>query len=159
MTAPLIIGIDPGLSGAIAILSADGGLTVHDMPTHRLTRTELDLSALATIFDNLTKATAPVAFLERVGAMPGQGVASMFKFGTCYGALQGLLAAHFIPVTLVTPQSWKRAMGCPAGKDGARARASQLLPRHAGLWPLKKHDGRAEAALIALYGQRQGGAA
>ncbi|MBB6254110.1 hypothetical protein [Nitrospirillum iridis] len=157
MTGHVVIGIDPGLSGAIAVLSPDGALVVHDMPTHRLTRTELDLPALAHIFDGLAKEAAPVAFLERVGAMPGQGVSSMFKFGTCFGALQGLLAAHFIPVTLVTPQSWKRAMGCPAGKDAARARASQLLPRQAGLWPLKKHDGRAEAALIALYGQRQGG--
>jgi hypothetical protein len=57
-----------------------------------------------------------------------------------------------VPITIVHPRTWKRALGVPREKDGARARASQLLPAHAHLWPLKKHDGRAEAALIATYG-------
>ena len=55
---------------------------------------------------------------------------------------------------VVHPQRWKRELGVPAGKDGARARASQLLPQAAGQWPLKKHDGRAEAALISVFGSR-----
>ena len=63
-----------------------------------------------------------------------------------------VVAANFIPLTMVAPLKWKRALGVPADKDGARARASQLLPAHAGLWCRVKDDGRAEAALIAYYG-------
>jgi crossover junction endodeoxyribonuclease RuvC len=64
------------------------------------------------------------------------------------------LAALGVPMSFVAPATWKRALQVPAAKDGARARASQLLPAAAGHWPLVKHDGRAEAALIALYGLR-----
>jgi crossover junction endodeoxyribonuclease RuvC len=93
-----------------------------------------------------------VAYVERVAARPGQGVASMFGFGVSYGLLRGVLTAKLIPVTLVTPQEWKRGTRTPAAKDAARARASEVFPGHAGLWALKKHDGRAEAALIAHFG-------
>ncbi|TAN71907.1 MAG: hypothetical protein EPN20_04200 [Magnetospirillum sp.] len=66
------------------------------------------------------------AYAEAVGAMPGQGVSSVFAFGKVFGLALGILAANFIPHTLVTPQRWKRALEGPAEKDGARARASQL---------------------------------
>jgi crossover junction endodeoxyribonuclease RuvC len=92
------------------------------------------------------------AFVEQVGAMPGQGVSSMFAFGKSFGAVLATLATLKIPTTLVTPQKWKKALGVPAAKDGARARASQLMPQHAHNWPLVKHDGRAESALLAYYG-------
>jgi hypothetical protein len=58
-------------------------------------------------------------------------------------------------MTLVPPRRWKSALQVPASKDAARFRASQLLPQAAHLWPLKKHDGRAEAALLAVFGGRQ----
>ena len=154
----VILGIDPGLSGAIAFLGPDGTVEVIDMPTLALRRggkakRELDLIALARMFDERVS-TIRHAFVEQVGAMPGQGIASMFAFGKAYGALLGVLSANFIPMTTVSPVVWKKALAVPAGKDAARARASQLLPRSAYLWPLTKHDGRAEAALIALYGER-----
>ncbi|MGE5548417.1 MAG: hypothetical protein ACM33T_16045 [Solirubrobacterales bacterium] len=99
-------------------------------------------------------AAGPIAhaFVEAVGAMPGQGVSSVFAFGKVFGLVLGILAANFIPHTLVPPQRWKRTLGVPADKDGARARASQLLPAHAGLWCRAKDDGRAEAALLAYFG-------
>jgi crossover junction endodeoxyribonuclease RuvC len=87
--------------------------------------------------------------------MPGQGVSGVFAFGKAYGIILGVIAGHSIPLTLVPPVRWKRQMGVTKSKDGCRARASQLLPAAAHQWPLRKHDGRAEAALIALYGARQ----
>jgi hypothetical protein len=71
------------------------------------------------------------------------------------GWLAGVLASRSVPLTLVPPVRWKRALGVSKDKDGCRARASQLLPKAAHQWPLRKHDGRAEAALIALYGARE----
>lgn len=150
-----IVGIDPGLSGALAFYDSLGLIT-EDMPTLEFARggkskRDLDLQALA----HLIRVHGPVhAYVEQVGAMPGQGVSSMFAFGKTYGGILGVLAALKVPVTLVPPQRWKKVLGVPAGKDGARARASQLIPAHAAQWPLKKHDGRAEAAMLALYGIR-----
>lgn len=93
--------------------------------------------------------------MERVGAMPGNGVSSMFAFGMAAGIVQGVLGALMIPMTLITPAQWKVALRVPADKGGARARASQLIPKGAHRWPLAKHDGRAEAALIGLYGSQR----
>ena len=154
----LILGIDPGLSGALAFFTpGTGALVVHDVPVLALTRNgkakrEVDAVELARLVD----AAGPIdhAYIEAVGAMPGQGVSSVFAFGKVFGLLLGILAANFIPHTLVPPARWKRALRVPAEKDGARARASQLLPAHAGLWTRAKDDGRAEAALIAFYGTR-----
>jgi crossover junction endodeoxyribonuclease RuvC len=155
----MIAGIDPGLSGALFFLDPSRLLAGEavDLPIHVLTRggkkkRELDIAGLIGI---LTAHRLDHVFLESVGAMPGQGVSSVFAFGKTYGVILGVIAARTIPLTLVTPAVWKRALGVPKAKDGARARASQLLPEAASQWTLKKHDGRAEAALLALYGARQ----
>ena len=147
----VVIGIDPGLSGAIAILDAkDWSLVVHDMPTLRTgvgSKRELDLLALTSLLPLNVRQTV----VEKVHAMPGQGVTSMFNFGMGYGALLGLIAAFEHPHSKVTPQRWKKDMGVTASKDGARARASELMPLCSEAWKLKNHDGRAEAALIAFW--------
>lgn len=152
-----IIGIDPGLSGAIALMDAAGACQVWDMPTLALTRggknkREIDAHSLVRLFaDN----RAGHAFIEGMRAMPGQGVTSMFALGKGYGIILGVLAALDVPYTVIDSRKWKNVLGVPAAKDGARARASQLLPTAAHQWPLVKNDGRAEAALIALYGRRE----
>jgi crossover junction endodeoxyribonuclease RuvC len=69
-----------------------------------------------------------------------------------YGIVLGIVAALELPMTVVQPVQWKRALSVPAAKDAARARASQLIPGAAGYWTRRKDDGRAEAALIALWG-------
>jgi crossover junction endodeoxyribonuclease RuvC len=155
----IVAGIDPGLSGAVALLDAATGavVDVFDMPTHALARggknkRELDPHSLA---GALGRDRIGHAFVELVGAMPGQGVSSVFSFGKSFGITIGVLATLGIPMTFVAPVAWKRALQVPAAKDGARARASQLMPAAASHWPLVKHDGRAEAALIACYGLRQ----
>lgn len=155
----MILGIDPGLRGAIAYYrpGAKDELTIVDMPTHQLMRGgknkfELDPHALHKL---LMPYKLSSVYLEQVNSMPGQGVSSVFAFGKTYGIIIGVLAANGLPYTFVTPQTWKKKLQVPASKDAARARASQLLPAHADKWKLVKHDGRAEAALIAYYGWLQ----
>ncbi len=150
------LGIDPGLSGAIAAYDpAADELKVWDMPTHEITsnrkkKRTLDIFGLANIIDPLAPDTIK-AVVEQVSAMPKQGVTSSFNFGFSAGCAQMAIAAYFIALETVAPVAWKRVMGITSDKDQARRQASRLLPKHSGLWPLVKHDGRAEAALLALY--------
>lgn len=153
-----ILGIDPGLSGALALYDAvSGDLTVFDMPTFTLPkgkgkRTELDLYSLARVVDDWNADPIALAVVEQVSASPQMGVTSAFSFGGSYWSARMACAANFIRTEVVPPQVWKRALAVPASKDGARARASVLFPKHTALWSRCKDDGRAEAALIALYG-------
>jgi crossover junction endodeoxyribonuclease RuvC len=153
----LFIGIDPGLHGAIAIHHAHvNSLAVYDIPVHELTvnskkRLQVDKHALR---DLLRAYQGARAFVEDVHSMPKQGVASSFKFGFVAGCIQQAVVDAGFELVLVPPQVWKRRFNLTADKDVSRVRASELLPAHAHLWPLKKHDGRAEAALLALYGAR-----
>jgi crossover junction endodeoxyribonuclease RuvC len=155
----LVAGIDPGLAGALFFLNPHSPTTGEavDMPVHLLVRGgrkkyELDIAALVAIF---SAHRIEHAFLEAVNAMPGQGVSSVFAFGKTYGVILGVLTSRAVPMTLVSPVVWKRALQVPKAKDGARARASQLLPEAASQWALAKQHGRAEAALLALYGARK----
>jgi crossover junction endodeoxyribonuclease RuvC len=155
----VIVGIDPGAKGAIAFLT-DGGdlLSVHDMPSYQIDvsgkkRTRIGAAEFANL---LHDRTISAAYVERVGAMPGQGVASCFSFGYAAGIIEGALAALGVPVTFVTPQSWKKAMQLRSDKDACRQRAAQLFPRVAAQFSRVKDDGRAEAALIGLYGYQRG---
>ena len=151
----MILGVDPGINGALVFFDVDRGrLEIHDMPTivgSGTGRRSVNEAAVGLLVRSRADGLRH-AYVERVAAMPGQGVSSMFSFGRSYGVILGVLAALTVPVTLVQPQRWKAALSVPAAKDGARARASQLLPAFASQWPLVKHDGRAEAALIAYYG-------
>jgi crossover junction endodeoxyribonuclease RuvC len=154
----MITGIDVGLTGAVAFFdpAVPGTVATVDIPVHMLARglkskREIDIARLT---DILTVRRIDHAFVEQVGAMPGQGVSGVFAFGKAYGVILGIIVARNIPLSLVPPVRWKRALHVPKAKDGARARASQLFPEAAHQWQLKKHDGRAEAALIALYGAR-----
>lgn len=147
----MILGIDPGAKGGLAVITDGGWLhEVHDM-------TDLTGSGIGTWLHNvLINMYEPVtvAWVEQVHSMPGQGVASTFKFGTNYGALLGGLGALAIPVRNVTPAKWKKALGLPADKTAARQRAAELWPARADWFRRVKDDGRAESALIAEYGRR-----
>lgn len=153
----VIIGIDCGFSGAIAIWRPFiQSLYVYDMPTlpNAKGKTELDLH---TLFDLLTpEDDGPhMAVVEQVGAMRGQGVSSMFRFGQGYGAIQMALAGHKIPTQFVTPGKWKGHFGLTRDKGVSRGLAMQRFPERADMFKRVKDDGRAEAALIALYGQER----
>lgn len=152
-----VAGIDPGLDGAIALLSPDG-LTIHDMPTLTVTtngkqRRQLDLARLAWLFASFAPSVSGVC-IEEPSAMPKDGVIQAFKFGFNCAVPQTLCAAFLLPVRLVRPNVWKAAFGLTGDKDASRRLAGQIMPRESHWWPLKKHDGRAEAALLALYGAR-----
>ena len=153
-----IIGIDVGLSGAIAMMRGETLTGIVDMPTVSLTRNgvakrQISIPELIAILDEFKPEEA---FIEKVFAMAGQGVTSVFSFGRSLGAIEGVIAARSIKATLITPQTWQKAMGVSGGKDGARARAMELFPNNVDYFRLKKHDGRADAALIACWGLRHG---
>lgn len=156
-----ILGIDPGLRGALALLTP-GGLEIWDMPTLQITRNDkkrntVDAVALGRLIDSIST-RVDTAVVELVSGITGQSASAAFEFGRNVGILYGALAANFIPTEQVSPVKWKRAVGIKAppkgerpAKDELRAAATRLMPAYAGLWTLVKHDGRAEAALIAHY--------
>jgi crossover junction endodeoxyribonuclease RuvC len=154
------LGIDPGLSGALALyIPSTDTLHVGDVPIHEIkragrTKREVDVHGLVSMFRDCA-VHRPTVWLEQVGTMPGEGPVGAFTFGKTVGILTGVAIALDLVLERVPPQVWKKALAVLADKDAARARASALLPRHAHCWALKKHDGRAEAALIAIYGARQ----
>jgi crossover junction endodeoxyribonuclease RuvC len=148
-----VIGIDPGLSGAIALVCDGQYAEVWDMPTMgRGSGNKQQINA-AEVGRILRGCPPCAAWIEQVGAMPGQGVSSMFNFGKAAGAALGALGALQIPVAEVTPVKWKREFGLIGKeKDMARTVAIQRMP--SAPLSLKKHCGRADALLIALYGWR-----
>lgn len=157
----IVIGIDPGLSGALAAMDTRGLLGVEDLPVMAKAagggkvKQQLNPAALATILEDWARAQewardSVLVLLERVQAMPKQGVSSMFSLGHTCGAIEGVLAAKRLPVQFVTPQAWKKHFGLSADKEVARSRAISLFPQ-APLSRVKDH-GRAEAILLARYG-------
>jgi crossover junction endodeoxyribonuclease RuvC len=151
-----IIGVDPGISGALALLE-EGTWKMADLVDMPVmpgtgTRQQVDGAQLATILrlwnqEGLVKC----CYLERAASMPDQSVVSMFSFGEGYGKVKGVLECLGIPYTLVTPQQWKKACGLiKQPKDKSRKIAQQLY-QYAEL-DKKKYCGRADAILIARFG-------
>lgn len=151
----IYLGIDPGMGGALALYDPKTGwLELHDCPVAQVNgKNEMFLPG---VIDILCSVEIADCVIERSQAMPGQGVSSVFSYGVGYGSYLGVLASLGISHTKISPQEWKRKLRVPSDKDGARARASELLPAHSGKWLLKKHHGRAEAALLAYYGSLNG---
>ena len=154
------IGIDPGNSGAIAVLDKRGAIVdIFDMPTLEVVsgkskKQRVNPQGVVAELRLFTDQHAE-AIVEQVNAMPNQGVTSMFSFGRSLGVLEGALAGLFIPYVHVTPVVWKKKMQVNSSKDGARELAMRTWPNKADLFKRKKDDGRAEAALLALYLYRE----
>lgn len=152
----IVLGFDPGQTGAIA--AYDGAIITGliDMPTMARLHgkgQQVDPYTLATEILDLCGGRNATAVIEAVSAMPGQGVSSMFRFGESVGVVLGVLGALQMPVRWVTPQRWKKAAGIAGrDKDAARSLAIQLHPEVAELLKRKKDVGRADAALIARFG-------
>ena len=111
-----IIGIDPGLNGAIAILEDNKVLDILDMPVMpegKKNKRQLNSAQLVKyIKDNLDeKSKEIIVVVEQVNAMPGQGVTSMFNFGQTFGAIKGICAALGLPIFFVRPAKWKKYFG------------------------------------------------
>jgi hypothetical protein len=138
----LYMGIDPGYSGAVAVVDEKGALVA----LQRLNGTEHDISS----FMLGRQLTVELAILEKVSSMPRQGVASTFKFGTSYGFCRGLLVCHRIPFETATPVTWQRSLKCLSkGDKNVTKSAAQRL------WPQEKVvHATADAMLIAEYARR-----
>lgn len=163
----MILGIDPGLSGALAVYDPSRNLIVnaHTVPTLELkrnhkTKRSVNIHSTVAIARELAQ-TYPglTAYIELVGSTGKEGGPAMFSFGRTDGTLETAVVAANIPVTKVPPQVWKKALGCTADKDQTLLRASQLMPTSAHEWTPVRNvrdkeacKGIAEAALIAYYG-------
>ncbi len=168
-----VVGIDPGKEGALALYDSDWeSLDVWDLPTYKKRiggakgtkgskeREEFDKEALIALFNGFERIDLVV--LEQVGQRPTSGApgqrraqTGMFEMGRGFGHLEMLIAVKNFRVEPVRPQIWKRAMGAPAEKKESCYRADQLLPDFKTLWRGPRGggiDGRAEAAMLALYG-------
>lgn len=148
----ITIGVDPGQTGAIALLDPEGLIDVFDMPT-------VDGRVSGVLLDDLEQwsdGRFGTVVIEDVHAMPKQGVSSTFKFGRSLGVVEGFFAGCRRPIVYVPPSRWKRDLLLGADKETARARALQLWPLKSSLFGRKKDAGRAEAALIAHWWQRHG---
>lgn len=167
----LVCGVDPGLSGALAFLDSEtmriaAMITMPAMKLGKAKGSKREISARTLVVELEREIlslglTVSHVYLERVQSSPQMGVTSAFQFGRGYGAVEGVIAALGWPLEYVTPNKWKTALRVPTEKDDARHRAEQLLPRDAEHWTPKRlvmnqeqASGRAEAALIALYGVR-----
>jgi crossover junction endodeoxyribonuclease RuvC len=149
----ILMSIDPGLSGAIAVFIDDVLIDIVDTPTHELTRNnktkrQISASALAGIF---TQHRPDHVVVEKVTAMPGNGATSMFSFGRSFGLIEGIVGAFEIPATYVMPSVWTKGIGRGLGKDASRARACELYPFYQKSFARVKDDGRADAVLIGAW--------
>lgn len=159
----LVVGIDPGKSGALCILNATTReiVTIFDMPLLESDGT-VDAKLLAVL---LSQHNLKLAVLEDVSAMTymaldangkrvkrGQGAAASFAFGESKGAVRGVLGALGIRTFLVKPAVWKSLLGLSSNKKESLELARKTFPSHDSQFLLMKHDGRAEAALLAMFG-------
>ena len=153
MNVATTIGIDPGVSGAIAWMRYGKVLKVEDMPTIPKTTgkgLQVDAHGLSSL---LAGNGSCEVIVEVVHAMPGQGVTSMFSFGKSAGIIEGILAAYEIPYSFVRPQQWKKKFGLSGKqKDASRGLCLRLHPEVASRLTRKKDNGRADAILIAKFG-------
>jgi len=152
-----MIGIDPGITGAICKICPDGYATVHDIPTiekkgKAKIKRMIDAKALSSLIDDLLMNTDDRIIIEQVSAMPGQGVSSMFSLGDTFGCLRGVCESLGGKVEFVRPQDWKKHYNLGAVKGEAIERALLMFPELDHRLSRKKDHNRAEAALIAQYG-------
>lgn len=157
------IGVDPGLSGAIAVLCPDDGhVEVHDVPTFTQERSgkdrlAVDIYALARIMDSISSEFNVVrATIELVGTRPKEGPVGAFSFGKVTGNLEQAVAMCFIPIFRVTPAKWKRVYRLSDDKKASLAIANQTWPRYAHYFKRVMDADRAEALLLAKYGVDHG---
>ena len=153
----MVVGIDIGNAGGLALVTPAGDLVdvepmpiLSDGPKGRPT---VNASLLAALVRRWSPSSA---YIELVGPRPGEGAVQGFTFGRARGLVEGVLAAQGVTARMVAPQVWKRHVGIPAGREGAkdlaRAEACRRWPSMAERFAAKGSDGLAEAALVAVCG-------
>lgn len=155
----LTLAIDPGTSGAVALLDGRELIDVWDIPVIEVTRGKSkrkEISAQLLAEELKEFAGKASVIVERVHAMPRQGVTSVFGFGRSFGVIEGVIAGLEMPIQYVSPAEWKKHFRLGREKEDSRAMAIQVWPQMAKHFARKKDADRAEAALIGLFGSERG---
>tara|TARA_A100001388_G_C28754150_1_gene493979 strand:+ start:1158 stop:1643 length:486 start_codon:yes stop_codon:yes gene_type:complete len=151
-----VIGIDPGLSGGIAILQEKRVLGLFDMPVMsegKKNKRQLNSAQLVNILkENIETKDEIAVVVEQVNAMPGQGVTSMFNFGQTFGAIKGVCAALKLPIFFVRPSKWKKHFELiNSSKDSSRTKVIEMYPDLSNQLTKKKDVNKSDAILIARF--------
>ena len=151
-----IIGIDPGLSGAIAVLENNKVINIFDIPVMsegKKNKKQLNSALLVNLLrENINKDEEVTVVIEQVNAMPGQGVTSMFNFGQTFGALKGICAALELPIFFVRPSKWKKHFELiNSSKDASRTKVIEMYPKLSNQLAKKKDVNKSDAILIARF--------
>ena len=151
-----IFGIDPGLSGAIAVLEDEVVLDIIDLPVMaegKKNKRQLNSAQLSQyISKNVENIHKTSVVVEQVNAMPGQGVTSMFNFGQTFGAIKGISATLKLPIYFVRPSKWKKHFDLiNSSKDASRTKAIEIYPSLAEKLSKKKDVNKSDAILIGRF--------
>ena len=151
-----IIGIDPGLSGAIAVMHDKKVINMYDMPVMaegKKNKRQLNSSQLVNIIkENINEDEDTIVVVEQVNAMPGQGVTSMFNFGQTFGAIKGVCAALKLPIFFVRPSKWKKLFELiNSSKDASRTKVIEMYPTLSDQLAKKRDVNKSDAVLIAKF--------
>ena len=152
----IVIGVDPGISGAISILENKKIFEVYDTPTMingKKNKKQINSAQVTNIIkERLKDGKEVIVVVEHVNAMPGQGVTSMFNFGQSFGVIKGICAALGLPIYFVRPTKWKKHFNLiKTNKDASRTKVIEAYPEISNKLHRKKDSNRADAILIALY--------
>ena len=154
----IILGIDPGVSGAISVLENKKVIEVFEMPTMidgKKNKKQVNGSQVSNIIKekiNSNKEKEIIVVVEHVNAMPGQGVTSMFNFGQSFGVIKGICSALNLPIYFVRPSKWKKHFNLiKTNKDASRTKAIEIYPEISSSLSRKKDSNKADAILIARY--------
>ena len=152
----IIIGIDPGVSGAISVLENKKVVEIFDMPTMidgKKNKKQVNGAQVTNIIKNtLNLYKEIVVVVEHVNAMPGQGVTSMFNFGQSFGVIKGVCSALNVPIYFVRPTKRKKYINLiKTNKDASRTKVIQIYPEISSQISRKKDSNKADAILIARY--------
>jgi len=154
-----IIGIDPGISGAICFFMDGKIIDIIDMPTmaegkknkKQVNGNQL-FNEIKSRLSGINNIDETCVVVEHVTAMPGQGVTSMFNFGQSFGVIKGICSAMQLPIHFVRPTKWKKYFNLiNTSKDASRARAIELFPKSSDKLKRKKDSNKADSILIASY--------
>tara|TARA_B100000965_G_scaffold307002_1_gene265935 strand:- start:4855 stop:5346 length:492 start_codon:yes stop_codon:yes gene_type:complete len=153
-----IIGIDPGISGAICFF-VDGKINdVIEMPSMAEGKKNKKQVNGNQLFNEISSRLSEIkdekvcVVVEHVTAMPGQGVTSMFNFGQSFGVIKGICSAMQLPIHFVRPTKWKKYFNLiNSSKDASRSRAIEIFPKASDKLKRKKDSNKADAILIASY--------
>ena len=153
-----IIGIDPGISGAVCFFKDGKIIDVIDMPSMsegKKNKKQVNGNQLFNEINfrlNEISKDETCVVVEHVTAMPGQGVTSMFNFGQSFGVIKGICSAMQLPIHFIRPTKWKKYFNLiNTSKDASRTRAIEIFPKISDELKRKKDSNKADAILIASY--------